>query len=184
MIVLNLENVKSVEEKIEKYEEMINVPNCKCPNCSGSEFIYYGTYERNVLYVDKTGKIVEKRIKIKRIKCKECGMTHAIIPDFVVPYKQHVLELMNEVLEIKIVDGVSDQEIEEKFGVTRQLRLHFQKSLQKYKSKLSTFYQERNIKEIIKKVKEEEKIIQKFYIEYREIFLMMRSKAIYEYIPT
>ncbi len=32
------------------------------------------------------GKVVYGNVEIKRVQCKSCGHTHAILPDYIVPY--------------------------------------------------------------------------------------------------
>lgn len=57
-----------------------------CPNCNSSELICHGYYERNVI-IENNCKHIKKRIKIKRVKCKTCGKTHALLPIDIIPYK-------------------------------------------------------------------------------------------------
>ena len=75
---------------LDKYKELIksiDIHNIKCESCgSDSSFIFYGTYTRK--YKTKDGMV---KIKIQRIKCKNCNRTHAIIPKELIPYSQITL---------------------------------------------------------------------------------------------
>ncbi len=65
-----------------------------CPDCGG-----------RLRYFDKTLRIVRtknrksKWIKIKRLKCTECGKIHRELPLFIFPYKQYEVEVIRGVLE-------------------------------------------------------------------------------------
>ena len=57
----------------------------KCPFCGASgSCVYYGTYDRNVVTFCN-GAIDVIRLTITRVKCS-CRRTHAILPDFIIPY--------------------------------------------------------------------------------------------------
>ena len=43
-------------------------------------------------------KIEDKRIKILRFKCKSCGVTHALLPDILIPYSSYTLSFKISVL--------------------------------------------------------------------------------------
>lgn len=58
-------------------------PSCNCPGC----LVKHGYYKRTV-----TIKGIKHRINILRVKCKSCGKTHAILPDFIIPYFQTSLD--------------------------------------------------------------------------------------------
>lgn len=165
MLIYNSQKVNNKKngEEIKKYEETNNIMGFVCPHCGGKESTYYGNYRRNVIEINEER--VETTIKIKRLKCSECGKTHAVIPTFLIPYKQHTIETVNEILKEKIVEEKTNREIEESTGVTRQL-------LRKW------------LKELMQKIKEEKGIIEKYYREYKEIYMLKRSGAIYILAPT
>ncbi|MFZ5610851.1 MAG: DUF6431 domain-containing protein [Bacillota bacterium] len=54
-----------------------------CPLCTGNTTMH-GSYDRHVQNDDT----VEWRI-IYRVKCEAFGRTHAVIPDFIMPYKHY-----------------------------------------------------------------------------------------------
>jgi len=53
----------------------------------------WGSYQREVrIDGDK------RPIQIQRLRCGQCGVTHALLPDFLHPYRRYLLSLMQEVL--------------------------------------------------------------------------------------
>ncbi len=57
----------------------LELSTIKCPNCLNSNLERHGYYSRCIIV--NGDKI---RIRILRIRC--CGKTHAVLPSFVVPY--------------------------------------------------------------------------------------------------
>jgi len=58
-----------------------------CPRCRArGRFNLHGSYSRHVVYFDKC-KLVEELIKIKRIRCRSCESTHAVLPGDIIAYK-------------------------------------------------------------------------------------------------
>ncbi len=58
----------------------------RCPVCgSRGNCVGHGSYRRCV--VDFVcGKAVYTSVPVKRVRCVSCGHTHALLPDFMVPY--------------------------------------------------------------------------------------------------
>ena len=75
------------------YKNVDYIPYCSCPNCGSRNLIKWGSYLRN-LYFLSSNIIKFKIIKIKRIRCKDCGKTHALIPSDIIPYKLHSLDII------------------------------------------------------------------------------------------
>ena len=183
MIIQNRENVKSISQMINEYEGEPNLIGVVCPCCKSTEFIYYGTYKRNVIYLEN-GHINESRLGIKRVLCKKCYKTHAIIPSFLIPYKQHSLNTVLILLEGNENTDTTTIALENKYEVSRQLVLIWKKQFQKYLSKIYIMYINFDTKEVIKLLQKETNIIKKYYVEYREIFMMRRRQIFYSCIPT
>lgn len=64
---------------------------CPCCGCRGNCRIH-AYYYRYILDFRK-GKPCCARIRVMRVICS-CGHTHAILPDFIVPYRQHSLKYL------------------------------------------------------------------------------------------
>jgi len=79
----------------------------ECPNCKFEGRLYnHGSYQRNVITEDNS-----YRITINRVKCPICGKTHALIPDFLIPYFQHSFYTVKKCLELKFLERYSYKNI-------------------------------------------------------------------------
>ena len=58
-----------------------------CPYCHAKrKLIKYGTYERNIsILIDN--EVENYRVSVQRVICNSCNHTHALLPNFIVPYK-------------------------------------------------------------------------------------------------
>jgi hypothetical protein len=63
--------------------------------------IRWGRYKRSV----KTGE-QKYVLEIQRVKCKACGVTHALLPDFLHPYRHYLLGLMQEAIWLYLFVGL------------------------------------------------------------------------------
>lgn len=63
--------------------------------------IRWGKYKRAV----KTG---EKKyaVEIQRVRCKGCGVTHALLPEFLHPYRHYLLSLMQQAIWLYLFVGL------------------------------------------------------------------------------
>lgn len=76
-----------------------------CPECGGNTALH-GSYDRHVHIEDKIEWIV-----IQRVICSGCGKTHAVIPDFIKPYKHYSTGDIEFVLR-DVEDGVSPEHVD------------------------------------------------------------------------
>ena len=144
--LFSYENCKNItkeeirEEKIEKlkymireYEEEENYEYMECPDCKSDRLIRYGTYERNIgIY----GKYI--KIRIKRVKCKKCNKTHALIPSFIIPYFQNEISFIEVGITLKEVEKERIVEISKKLTMSRQLLLFWLKRFKSHLTRLKT----------------------------------------------
>lgn len=92
MIILNSKEINTnFKNLLEKYENCLNYGILSCPNCGSDHFIRWGYYLRNVYYINNNN-IEFNIIKIQRIRCKTCGHTHALLPTYIIPYRQYLLD--------------------------------------------------------------------------------------------
>jgi hypothetical protein len=63
--------------------------------------IRWGTYERQA----RTGLEVYC-IRVQRVRCKVCGRTHSLLPDFLHPYRHYVISLLQRVVSLYLVGGL------------------------------------------------------------------------------
>lgn len=75
------------------FRKAMTCPVCgSCGNCAP-----HGSYRRCV--VDFVGgKTVYTSIRVRRVRCSSCGHTHAILPEFIVPYTTYSLFFILRVL--------------------------------------------------------------------------------------
>ena len=72
--------------------------SAKCPNCqSRGEQKPHAMYAR-WLITREGEKNIERRVRISRTMCGACEKTHAVLPDTIIPYFQHSLMFILEVL--------------------------------------------------------------------------------------
>lgn len=110
-------NVKDYKENFLRYLDGLNRI---CPECGG-EVVYHATYERRV-HIDE----MDECITIQRVLCKECRITHAVIPDFIRPYKHYSASDCEMVLR-DIDNGISAEHVETNASVStiRRWRAEF-----------------------------------------------------------
>ncbi|MEN3004804.1 DUF6431 domain-containing protein [Dehalobacterium formicoaceticum] len=73
-------NVKEYREKFLRYLDELELI---CPGC-GEKTVFHATYKRHLHIEDNV-----EWLTIQRVICKECERTHAVIPDFIRPYKHY-----------------------------------------------------------------------------------------------
>ena len=148
--------IKQMKENIEKYENTIWFGYLECPNCNSDHLIGHGTYERNLIIKD-----ICIKISIKRVKCKKCKSTHAIIPTFLKPYFQFESSFIDFTVILKKVKEEKNKIIESMLGLSRQLLRKWIKRFEMHEIRLKTLYKTSNINQIISKL-----FISTFIYEY------------------
>lgn len=73
---------------------MIKTGETRCPNCGG-ELRYYDKVRRMVR--ERYGR--KRELYLRRYRCKECGVTHREMQDFLIPYKRYEREIIFGVME-------------------------------------------------------------------------------------
>lgn len=69
-----------------------------CPACgSRGNCVPHGSYRRTLIDMEQ-GKVHYGSVEIRRVRCKSCGHTHAILPDYIVPYTTYSLLFILRVL--------------------------------------------------------------------------------------
>lgn len=138
MIIQFLNKVNtSTEKMLKKYENQVNYGDISCPICNSKNLVKNGTYQRNIIFLIENDRI-ETNMKIQRFKCKNCGKTHALLPEFVVPYKQFSLLFIIEILNSILVKSLNKTSIT--FNVSRQIIYFWKNQFKKHhKSRLISF---------------------------------------------
>lgn len=73
-------------------------PECRAPD----SLIRWGTYAR---WACTEGK--DYLVRIQRIRCKVCGRTHSLLPDFLHPYRHYVIRLLQNIIYLYLITGLS-----------------------------------------------------------------------------
>ena len=87
----NLKSFSSYEEKSSYIQSLMpNITDIHkkiCPCCHArNKLIKYGKYDRN-LSILVNNEIENYVVSVQRVICKSCNHTHALLPNFIVPYK-------------------------------------------------------------------------------------------------
>ena len=90
-----------------RFAEGFRLDEEECPFCHAKgNFVSFGTYPRYIVdLID--GKPTCHRISVLRFLCKNCSHTHAILPDFIVPYSQYSLTFILRVLYVYFLQSKS-----------------------------------------------------------------------------
>ena len=152
---LKIEELKSqLSSLIEEYEATDNFEYIECPNCHSDKLIRYGTYERNLGIQGEY-----QKIKIKRVKCKECGKTHALIPSFILPFYQSERSFIVYAVSKVVVDEEGVVETSKKLEISRQELSSLVKRFKSHITRLKTTFK-CSLEEIVKlTLNETEKVI-------------------------
>jgi len=76
----------------------------RCPHSdcqTAGSLIRWGTYERGAL----TGE-VDYRLRIQRVRCKVCGRTHSLLPDFLHPHRHFIISLLQQMVSLYLLVGL------------------------------------------------------------------------------
>ena len=137
---------KIVQKEIKQYEKEKNFGYLECPHCKSDKLIGHGSYQRNVIINNH-----DLKIKIKRVRCKNCGRTHALIPYFLVTYFQHEKTLIYRVCIELILKHLGICELANQVEVSRQILYQWKKRFLRHVAYLlTTFPNQRTLKSTLK----------------------------------
>ena len=172
---------------IDEYEQTENFNIGECPNCNHTDYIRWGSYERNVVYF-KNGKKYENTITMKRIRCKRCKKTHSIIPAFLVPYKVHILEYIMDTVKHKNIHNKVSNTCKN-YNVSRQLIKYWEDCYEEHFTRTCTTLESNNGKKVIRIIRKRlYSFINEYYHKNRIVFMMYidkgYNKPILKWAPT
>ncbi len=94
-------SVKQYAEAVPFPGHSFTIPDI-CPDCQASGcLIRWGSYARSA----RTG-VVDYRILVQRVRCKACGHTHSLLPDFLHPHRHYVIRLLQHVVSLYLIVGL------------------------------------------------------------------------------
>mgnify|MGYP000851141190 FL=1 len=85
-------------------KESMKLPK-KCPYCASGVLQRWGSYQRSYV-VD--GHDLKHQIKIVRMRCKCCGKTVAVLPEFLAPYQRVVTKVREAIVQARLSGKACD----------------------------------------------------------------------------
>ena len=69
-----------------------------CPKCGKKHLLpFASTYQRKIIF-KVSNLLINLKIPVFRMKCSNCGSTHAVLPSFCVPFKQYSKQAILEIV--------------------------------------------------------------------------------------
>lgn len=99
-IKVEKENSEITQEKYDAIIGNIDVHSLEC-TCGRHDMVVHSYYSRRVK--TKTGEI---KLDILRVRCKECGKTHAVLLSLIVPYQSIGLAVQIQILKGEDVEAL------------------------------------------------------------------------------
>jgi hypothetical protein len=116
--------VQHFSDSVKQYAEAfpgrsLTIPKrCPHPACQASGcLIRWGTYKRWACTDED-----DCRIRVQRIRCKACGRTHSLLPDFSHPHRQYVARLLQQVVSSYQILGLGWERLMERLPVSGPVR--------------------------------------------------------------
>lgn len=92
-----------------------------CPYCGASHCCSdHASYDRNLIDFI-SGKPVYHRISVSRVICSNCGHTHAILPDLIIPYSTYGLFFILRVIAEYLMHRSSVEQLCLRFSITHSM---------------------------------------------------------------
>lgn len=89
-----------------------------CPVCESTGNLQIHSYYKRYLIEFIDIRIVRHEITITRLQCDSCGSTHAVLPDFIIPYCSYSLFFILRVLGSYFLHLCSVEKLCENFSIT------------------------------------------------------------------
>ena len=100
MIIIRFKNNGNINfrKTYKKITNSLDIRNMICNKCEKNGFVRHGSYERNLTFC---GLRLGIKVRIIRIKCKHCGITHAILISYLIPFSlnefNYIVKVYNEI---------------------------------------------------------------------------------------
>ena len=105
----NLKNFESHKDQNSYLQSLMpditDLARNKCPHCkANNKLVKYGTYNRNLsILIDDN--IIKFNIYVQRVICNSCGSTHALLPNFIVPYKSMAIFSIAQIVYSAVISS-------------------------------------------------------------------------------
>ena len=128
MITIKCEIFNICQKNYDDIINSINISELICPSCNHADMVIHGHYKRKIKTSSGTITII-----IKRVKCKTCGKTHAILLSFFVPYSlisfNHHLRIINNDDIEELMDEVVDIDESDIGNIKRRYKKYWKEKL-------------------------------------------------------
>ena len=117
-------------------------PGVSCPKCHAiGRFNMHGDYSRHVIYFSGGG-FVHTRLEIKRVKCKSCKSTHAVMPRDIIPYRLLALTAALYILFDRFLTLTPVLRIAGAFSFSHQFVYSALYTFDRFRERLTFFFKE------------------------------------------
>lgn len=103
----SLVNLNITQSLYDKLTDAIQLAMIRCPHCNQVGFTVHGYYRRRLKRDYSANHETDNFLTVMRVVCSECGRTHAVLPDFIVPYSQLSLPDTITIIDTKSPDEES-----------------------------------------------------------------------------
>jgi hypothetical protein len=102
-----------------EYTQEFNPSEFPCPFCRTKHpgWKRHATYERYIISFEN-GASITYQVIIIRYRCSSCNHTHALLPEFLVPYRSYSILFILSVLKDYFSKSLTLEKISEKYGVS------------------------------------------------------------------
>lgn len=117
--------VQHFPDSVKQYAEAETFPGrdfslpdrCPHPECRAADsLIRWGTYQR---WACTAGG--DYRIRIQRLRCKVCGRTHSLLPDFLHPHRHYAISLLQHAVSLYLIAGLGWERLMRTMKTIRRL---------------------------------------------------------------
>lgn len=115
MITFKMKNFNIDINNYLEFVANLEVKTIKCPYCGTAHMERHGYYRRYI-NISET----KHYIKILRVRCKICGRTHAVLPDFIIPYLHEPIKDMINVVTSKTSSSIEDNIKKNKYKIEKK----------------------------------------------------------------
>jgi hypothetical protein len=109
-------------ELYQAYTSKFNPSKFPCPICRTKhpDWKKHATYERYIISFEN-GKTINCQVIIIRYRCASCGHTHALLPEFLIPYRSYSILFIISVLKDYFAKSLTIEKISEKYGISASI---------------------------------------------------------------
>lgn len=106
----------------------------ECPSCRTrhSSWKKHATYERHLVGFDE-GRTTSYVVEIVRYRCASCKITHALLPDIIIPYNSYSILFILTVLRDYYTRTFTLQQICDKYQISHSTLYAWKEVFQKHK---------------------------------------------------